>query len=395
MKEIYLDYAATTFVRPEVLKEMQPYFTKNFGNPGSLHNAGLKAKKAIDNARAKIAGIIGAKPEEIIFTGSGTESINLAIKGVARACKKAGKGNHIITSKIEHHAVLDSCKFLEENEGFQVTCLPVDKFGIVNLQELEKAIRPETVLITVMYANNEIGTVQPVQEIAKIAGKHNVLFHTDACQAGYELNVNVQDLGVDLMTLNGSKIYGPKGVGMLYVRKGTPIEAVIHGGGQERNLRSGTENVSGIVGFAKALKICQKEKFKESKRLEKLRDYFIKELKKKIPDIVLNGHPTQRLPNNVNISILGIEGEAILLKLNEFEIFASSGSACTSQSLEPSHVILATGVPYEIAHGSLRFSFGITTTRKQLDYVLKVLPKIVKGLRQLSPVNLKLKDLKK
>jgi cysteine desulfurase len=394
LKEIYLDYAATTFTRPEVLKEMQPYFNKNFGNPSSLHNAGLKAKKALQNAREKIAGIIGSKPEEVIFTGSGTESINLAIKGVARALKKQGKGNHIITSKIEHHAVLDSCRFLQENEGFEITYLNVDKFGTVNLKELEESITEKTILITIMYANNEIGTIQPVKKISEIAKKHNVLFHTDACQAGFEMNVNVQDLGVDLMTLNASKIYGPKGLGMLFVKKGTSIEAIIHGGGQENGLRSGTENVPGIIGFAKALELCQKNKVKEAKRQEKLRNYFIKELKKKIPDIALNGHPIERLPNNVNVSILNIEGEALLLRLNELGIFASSGSACTSTSLEPSHVILATGMPFEIAHGSLRFSLGLSTTKKQIDFVLKVLPGIVKELRQLSPVSLKLKDLK-
>ena len=395
MKEIYLDFAATTFVRPEVKKAMEPYFTREFGNPGSMHSSGLHAKQALDLAREKVAKIINSRIDEVYFTGSGTESINLAVKGVARACKRAGKGNHVITSRIEHHAVMDSCKDLEKNEGFRITYLPVDKFGLINLEELEKAIAPETILITIMYANNEIGTIQQIAEIAKIAKKHNVLFHTDACQAGYELSVNVQELGVDLMTLNGSKIYGPKGVGMLFVKKGTPIVPIIHGGGQEGGLRSGTENIAGIVGFAKALEICQNAREKEAKRLTKLRDYFIKELFKRIPDIMLNGHPVQRLPNNVNVSILSIEGEAVLLKLNEFGIYASSGSACTSHDLEPSHVVLATGVPFEVAHGSLRFTFGITTNKKQLEFVLKALPPIVKELRNLSPVKLTLKDIER
>lgn len=386
MREKYMDFSATTFVRPEVLKAMLPYFSKDFGNPGSLHSKGLKAKNAMDSARQKVAGILGAKSEEIIFTGSGTESINLAIKGVARALKRQGKGNHIITSKIEHHAVLDSCKFLEKSEGFETTFLKVDGKGMISLKEIEESIRPETILISIMYANNEIGTIEPIKEIAKIAKRHNVLFHTDACQAGFELDVNVQDLGVDLMTLNGSKIYGPKGMGMLFVKKGTPIEPIIHGGGQERGLRSGTENVPGIVGFAKALEICQRQKKKEARRQERLRDYFIKGLKARIDGLILNGHQTKRLPNNVNVSIMGIEGEAILLRLNEFGIFASSGSACTSHSLDPSHVVLATGASFEQAHGSLRFSLGLTTTKKDVDFVLAKLPKIVKELRQLSPV---------
>jgi len=386
LREKYMDFSATTFVRPEVLKAMLPYFSKDFGNPGSLHSKGLKAKNAMDSARQKVAGILGAKSEEIIFTGSGTESINLAIKGVARALKRQGKGNHIITSKIEHHAVLDSCKFLEKSEGFETTFLKVDGKGMISLKEIEESIRPETILISIMYANNEIGTIEPIKEIAKIAKRHNVLFHTDACQAGFELDVNVQDLGVDLMTLNGSKIYGPKGMGMLFVKKGTPIEPIIHGGGQERGLRSGTENVPGIVGFAKALEICQRQKKKEARRQERLRDYFIKGLKARIDGLILNGHQTKRLPNNVNVSIMGIEGEAILLRLNEFGIFASSGSACTSHSLDPSHVVLATGASFEQAHGSLRFSLGLTTTKKDVDFVLAKLPKIVKELRQLSPV---------
>lgn len=394
-REIYLDHAATTYVLPEVKREMEKYFIEEFGNPGSVHSAGLRAKATLDKARAKVAKIIGADRKEIIFTGSGTESINLAIKGVSRALKRAGKGNHIIASKIEHHAVLDSCKYLEKKEGFEVSYLDVDKYGLVSLKELENAIKPETILLTIIYANNEIGTIQPIKAIAKIAKRHNILFHADACQAGCALDINVKNLGVDLMTLNGSKIYGPKGIGMLYLKKGTPIEPIIHGGGQEFGLRSGTENVPGIAGFSKALEICQKDRGEEAKRLVALRDYFIKELLRRIPATVLNGHPTKRLPNNVNVSVLNVEGESILLKLNEFGIYASSGSACTSKDLDPSHVITATGRPYEVAHGSLRFSLGRKTTKKDIDFVLATLPKIVKGLRRISPVRLRNGDVVK
>jgi len=388
--EIYLDNAAATSVDSKVKKEMEKYFLKEYGNPGSFNTVGLRAKEAVDTARKKVAKIIVAAPGEIIFTGSGTESINLAIKGTARVLKKKGKGNHIITSTIEHHAVLDTCKYLADEEGFEVTYVKVNKFGLVDPKDVEAAIKGSTILISIMYANNEIGTIQPVSEIGRIARKHNILFHTDACQAGM-LDLNVERLNVDLMTLNGNKIYGPKGTGMLYVKKGTPIQPIVHGGGQEFGLRSGTENVAGIVGFATALEIVRKEKEKEAKRLVKLRDQLIRGVLK-IPKTILNGHPTKRLPNNVNISILNVEGESILLELNEYGICAASGSACTSKSLDPSHVLLAIGLPAEIAHGSLRFTLGKRTTGKDVDKVIKTLPRVVQRLRELSPVSIEMKN---
>ncbi len=384
----YLDYAALTPIDPEVEKEMKKYNSISYGNPGSMHDAGLAAKDALDSAREKIAKILNCSPNEIIFTSGGTESINLAIKGIAFA----SSGRHIITSKIEHHAVLHTCEYLEKN-GFDVTYLNVDKYGLVNPKDVEKAIRDDTILITIMYANNEIGTIEPMEEIGRIAKKHSIPFHTDACQAGL-LDLDVKKLNVDLMTLNSSKIYGPKGVGLLYKRKGIVIEPIVHGGGQEFGLRSGTENLPGIVGFAKALELMQKNKSKESKRLIALRDKLIKGLLK-IPKAFLNGHPAKRLANNVNVSILDIEGEAVLLHLNEKGICASTGSACTAKSLEPSHVITSLGLPYEAAHGSLRFSLGKYTTGKDIDAVLKYLPEIVKNLRLLSPVRLKKEDMRR
>ncbi len=384
----YLDYAALTPIDPEVEKEMKKYNSISYGNPGSMHDAGLAAKDALDSAREKIAKILNCSPNEIIFSSGGTESINLAIKGIAFA----SSGRHIITSKIEHHAVLHTCEYLEKN-GFDVTYLNVDKYGLVNPKDVEKAIRDDTILITIMYANNEIGTIEPMEEIGRIAKKHSIPFHTDACQAGL-LDLDVKKLNVDLMTLNSSKIYGPKGVGLLYKRKGIVIEPIVHGGGQEFGLRSGTENLPGIVGFAKALELMQKNKSKESKRLIALRDKLIKGLLK-IPKAFLNGHPAKRLANNVNVSILDIEGEAVLLHLNEKGICASTGSACTAKSLEPSHVITSLGLPYEAAHGSLRFSLGKYTTGKDIDAVLKYLPEIVKNLRLLSPVRLKKEDMRR
>lgn len=388
---IYLDHAATTYVDSRVKKEMDKYFSEDFGNPGSFNTIGLTAKRAVDKARETIANILGAKPDEIIFTGSGTESINLAIKGVARANKE--KGTHIITTKIEHHAVLETVEYLEKYEGFKVTYLDVDRYGLVDPKEVKKAIQKDTILITIMYANNEIGTIEPIKEIGAIARKHNVLFHTDACQAGCSQDLNVENLNVDLLSLNGSKIYGPKGTGALYLKKGVRIHPIIHGGGQEKGFRSGTENVPGIVGFAKALELCQQEKEKENKRLIKLRDRLIDEILKKIPKTFLNGHPTKRLPNNVNITILDIEGEAMMLYINQYGICASSGSACTSKTLDPSHVITAIGLPFEAAHGSMRFSLGKRTTVEDIDKVIEVLPDIVKTLRKISPVNLEMKDV--
>lgn len=391
-KNIYLDHAATTYVDPRVKKKMEPYFTEKFGNPSAFYDIGLEAKIALDQARKQVADILHANPQEIVFVGSGTESDNLAILGTARANKD--KGNHIITTKIEHHAVLDACKELE-NEGFEVTYLNVDKYGLIDLKALEKAITKKTILVSIMYANNEIGTIQPIKEIAKITKKKGVYFHTDACQAGCSLSLNINELGVDLLTLNGSKIYGPKGTGMLYVKSGVKIKPIIFGGGQEGGLRSGTENVPGIVGFAEALYLAQKERLKESKRLTMLRDKLIKKLVGIIPKSFLNGHPTKRLPNNANLSILDIEGEAMILFLNELGIYTSTGSACTSGSLDPSHVILALGLPYEAAHGSLRMTLGRRTTEKDVDYLILVLPQVVEILRRISPLDLRVREIKK
>lgn len=398
--EIYLDHAATTYVRPEVKAAMNRYFCAEFGNPGSFHTLGLRAKEAVSAARTKVKELINAqKPEEIIFTGSGTESINLAIQGIARANKNIGK--HLITSKIEHEAVLETCKYLEQNEGFEITYLEVDKQGRVRPEDLKKAIRKDTLLISIMYANNEIGTIQPIPELVKVAKElsqkqeHPILFHTDACQAGGVLDIDVNKLGVDLMTINSSKIYGPKGVGMLYVKSGTKIHPLIHGGGQEHRLRSGTENVAGIVGFATALQLAQAEKDQENMRLINLRNKLIKNILEKIPKTFLNGHPTERLPNNVNITFLDVEGESMMLYLNEYGICASTGSACTSYSLDPSHVILALGLPYEAAHGTLRFTFGKRTVEQDIDKILQVLPGIVESLRKISPVNLTVEEVLK
>lgn len=377
---IYLDNAATTPVRKEVLLAMEPYFSEKYGNPSSMHQLGLEANYAVSESREKIANILNCASDEIIFTSGGTESVNFAIKGTAFAHKK---GN-IITQKTEHHAVLHTCKWLE-TRGFEITYLNVDKFGLVNLKDVESAIKKDTILVSIMYANNEIGTIQPIKEIADICKRKKVLFHTDACQAAGYSDIDVKKLGIDLMTINGSKIYGPKGVGLLYVKKGVRLTPLIHGGGQEFGLRSGTENVPAIVGFAKALELAQKEKEIESKRLTILRDKLISELLK-IPNSRLNGHPTTRLPNNANISFYGVEGESVLLMLNEKGIFASTGSACSARSLEPSHVLLAIGLKHDWAHGSIRFSLGQTTSKTDIDHVLRVFPKIISDLRGISPV---------
>ena len=393
MREKYLDHSATTYVRPEVVESMQKYYSENYGNPGSFHYKGLEANEALNSARERVAEVLGAKPDEIIFTGSGTESCNMAVKGIAKSLKR--KGKHIITSTIEHHAIMDSCDYLERHEDYEVTYVDVNKDGIIDPEEIQKAIRPDTILISIMYANNEIGTIQPIKEIAKIAKEAGVVMHTDACQASGSLDINVQNLGVDMLTLNGSKIYGPKGVGILYLRKGVRIVPLIHGGGQERNLRSGTENVPGIMGFATALELAQSEKEEESKRLIELRDYLIKRVTEEIPECWLNGHPTKRLPNNANITFLNIEGEAIILLLNEYKIYVSSGSACTSKTLDPSHVIVSMGMPYEAAHGSIRFTLGKVNTKKDIDELMEVLPEIIEKLRGISPVHLKASEVKK
>lgn len=384
-KFIYLDHAATTPLDPRVKEAMEPFFVDHFGNPGGFYELGRIGKEAVDQARETIAGILNCTHREILFTGSGTESDNLAIFGVARM--QQGKGKHIIISSIEHHAVEMPAKALTK-EGFEVTELPVDKFGRVNVEDLKNALREDTILVSVMYANNEIGTIQPIKEIAEVLKDHQAYFHTDACQASGALPIDVQELGVDLMTLNGSKMYGPKGVGILYLRKGVRLKPLVYGGGQERGLRSGTENVPYIVGFAKALELAEESREAEVKRLTAMRDRMTKELIERIPKTILNGHPTDRLPNSVNVSILDIEGEAFTLFLNELGIYASTGSACTSASLDPSHVILATGLPYECAHGSIRFTLGRHTTDEEIDYVLDAVPAIVKILRQISPLNL-------
>ena len=393
---VYLDHAATTYVDPEVKKMMDPYFTKNFANPSGLYAIGRQSNGAVNDARRKIAEILGTLQDTIIFTGGGSESDNLAIFGVAR--KHADKGKHIITTKIEHHAVLHSCHQLEK-EGFEITYLSVDEFGKINVEDFKKALRKDTILVSIMYANNEIGTVQPIAEIGKEILKwrktSNTVypyFHSDACQASGALDLMVEKLHVDLLTINGSKIYGPKGVGVLYKRRGVNIQPLIFGGAQEMHLRAGTENVPGIVGMAKALDLAQKNKIKENARLIKLRNYFWQKLEAKIPRVKLNGSKladeTVRLPNNLNVTILDIEGEALLLYLDEYGIVCSTGSACTSESLDPSHVLIACGLPYEYAHGSLRFTLGKCNTRQDVDYVMKYLPAIVDRLRQFSPVRL-------
>ena len=389
MKRIYLDYAATTPTHPEVMKEMLPFFNQIYGNPSSIYQLAQRAKGAVEEARKKVAELINAKPEEIIFTSGGTEADNLAIKGVAWANKK--KGNHIITSKIEHHAVLNTCKWLEK-QGFKVTYISVDKYGIINLDELKDSLTDKTILISIMHANNEVGTIQPLLEISKIAQRRGIYFHTDAVQTVGKVPTDVKESGVDLLSLSGHKLYGPKGVGALYIRKGVKVLPLIHGGHHERNKRAGTENVPGIVGLGKACELAAREMATERRKLKMLRDRLYKGLSEQIEDIVLNGHPQNRLPGNLNICVKYVEGESMLINLDLEGICASSGSACTSGSLEPSHVLLAMGIPPEIAHGSLRFSLGRDTTEKEIDRVIEVLPPIVKKLRAMSPFGKKIKS---
>jgi len=395
-KEIYLDFAATTPTRKEAFSAAEPYFSEKFGNPSSFHLKGLEAKKALKDAREGIAKVLNCAPEEIIFTGSGTESINLAIKGVAfkHMLKNKGEGNEcpasgiFITQKTEHHAVLETIKWLEKF-GFKGIELGVDENGLLKLEELALALREnegKVLLVSVMYANNEIGTIQPIEEIAKMCHAHGALLHTDGCQGAEYLGLDAKKLGVDMMTLNGSKVYGFKGTGLLYKRAGVEVEPLLHGGGHEGGLRSGTENVPGIVAFAKAIELAEKEKKLEGARLTKLRDYFISRVEKEIPKVKVNGHRKQRLPNNVNISFEGVEGESILLRLNEKGICASTGSACTSQSLEPSHVLTAIGRDHATAHGSIRFTLGKSTTKAEIDFVLKELKETIEFLRKISPI---------
>ncbi|MHB1125441.1 MAG: cysteine desulfurase NifS [Bacillota bacterium] len=383
MKKIYLDHSATTPVDPEVAEIMLTYMTRHFGNPSSIHSFGREAKKAMEEAREKIAALIGARPDEIVFTSGGTEADNMAIIGAALGNKN--KGNHIIASSIEHHAAIDSCKFLER-QGFQVTYLPVDSEGLVSVEDVEKAITDQTILITVMHVNNEVGTIQPIEEIGALARPRGIIFHTDAVQSVGKIPVDVNKLQVSMLTVSAHKIYGPKGVGCLYIRKGTRLQSLAHGGGQERKRRPGTENLPGIVGFGKAAELAGHALAEEAARQTILRDRLISGLMEKIDHMQLNGHPTKRIPGNVNVSIHFVEGESLLLSLDMEGIAASSGSACTSGSLDPSHVLLAMGMSHEIAHGSLRMTLGKDSTDEDIDNVLGKLPPIVNKLRAMSPL---------
>jgi cysteine desulfurase len=362
---------------------MLPYFVDAFGNPSSIYSLGQKAKAAVEEARQKIAALIGARDEEIVFTSGGTEADNFAIKGVAYANEH--RGNHIITSHIEHHAVLETCKFLEK-QGSKITCLSVDKYGLIDPDDVRRAITNKTILISVMHANNEVGTIEPIAEIGEIAREKGIYFHTDAVQTVGHISVKVEELGVDLLAMSSHKLYGPKGMGALYIRQGTRITSFVHGGGQERGHRASTENVPGIVGFGKAVEIAQEEMGEEAQRLASFRDRLIRGLFERIDRIHLNGHPSQRLPNNVNVSIEFVEGESMLLNLDLNGIAASTGSACSSSSLKPSHVLLALGLSPEQAHCSLRFSLGQGTTEEDIEHVLKILPSIVSRLRSMSPL---------
>jgi len=378
---VYLDYAATTPLDPRVLEAMKPYFYKKFGNSMSLHSWGLEAKQALEESRAIVAKFMNADSEEVIFTGSATESINSVLKGIAFANKE--KGKHIITSAIEHHAVLESCKWLEK-QGFEVTYLPVDKYGFVDLEKLKASIRNDTVLVSIMHANNEIGTIEPIEEIGKICKEKDVLFHTDAVQSFGKIPIDVNKMNIDLLSLSAHKFYGPKGVGATFIRKGTSIDPLLHGGGHEFGLRSSTENVASIVGLAEAVKLRAKEMNQEAKKLTKLRDYLIRSVLK-IENSYLNGHPTKRLPNNANFCFAFIEGEALVIQLDSYGIAASTGSACSSSTLEPSHVLMAIGLKHEEAHGSLRLSLGKWTKKSEIDYTTKVLPRVIENLRKISP----------
>lgn len=382
-KIIYLDNAATTQLDEEVFGEMKPYFVEHYGNPSSVYSIASETKKAINIARERVAQCIGANTSEIYFTNGGTESDNWAIKGIAESY--ADKGKHIITTKIEHHAILHTCEYLEK-KGFEITYLNVDENGIVNLEELEKSIRRDTILISIMFANNEIGTIEPIKEIGEIAKKHNVVFHTDAVQAFGHVPINVNDMNIDLLSASGHKFNGPKGIGFLYIRKNIKLKSYIHGGAQERQRRAGTENVPAIVGLGAAAEIAYNHMEERTAYEIELRDYLIEQIEKNFEFVRLNGHPTKRLPNNVNFCFRFIEGESLLISLDMEGICASSGSACTSGSLDPSHVLLAIGLPHEIAHGSLRLTLSHTTTKQDLDYVVEQLKDIVKRLRTMSPL---------
>ncbi|MBO6062024.1 MAG: cysteine desulfurase NifS [Clostridia bacterium] len=383
MKRIYLDNAATTRLLPEVLEAMTPYMTEIYGNPSSPHFFGQQVAAALDNARAQVAAGIGAEPGEIIFMSGGTEADNTAIRGIAERYSK--RGRHIITTAVEHHAVLHTCQLLEK-QGYEVTYLPVDEYGMVTAEQVREAIRPDTVLVSVMFANNEVGTIMPIPEIGAVCHEKGVFFHTDAVQAVGHVKIDVKAMNIDMLSMSAHKFHGPKGVGALYVRKGIVLPSLIAGGAQERNRRAGTENVPGIVGMGKAIELACAGLEENAAKMTALRDKLIRELPERIPEIKLNGHPTKRLPNNVNFSIKYIEGESILLMLDLNGIAASSGSACTSGSLDPSHVLLAMGLTHEIAHGSVRMTLSEETTEEDVDYVLDVLPKVAKRLRDMSPL---------
>ena len=383
MHPIYMDYAATTPTDQRVVEAMLPCFGEIYGNPSSLHGFGQEARAAMEGARAKIAAFLGAKPAEIVFTSGGTESDNFAIKGVAWANRK--KGDHVITSAIEHHAVLETCRFLEK-EGFRVTYLPVDGNGLVDPADVVKAITDRTILISIMHANNEIGTIQPIAEIGRIAKGKGICFHTDAVQTFGHLPFTVDELNIDLLSASAHKLYGPKGMGLLYIRKGTRITPLVHGGDQESGRRASTQNVPGIVGFGKAVELAAATLHEEEVRLTSLRDRFIRGIFERIDGIHLNGHPTRRLPNNINLSVESIEGEGMILSLDMMGIACSTGSACSSSSLEPSHCLLAIGLPHELSHGSLRFSLGMYTKEGDIDAVLEALPQVVGRLRAMSPL---------
>lgn len=382
-KIIYLDHAATTAARKEVVEAMMPYFTENFGNPSSIYSFAAANKKVITDVRETIAASLNTNAQDIYFTAGGSESDNWALKATAEAYKN--KGNHIITSKIEHHAILHTCEYLEKN-GFEVTYLDVDENGIVRLDQLKEAIRPDTILISIMFANNEIGTIQPIKEIGQIAKEHGVLFHTDAVQAYGQLPIDVEELNIDMLSASGHKLNGPKGIGFLYIRKGLKLRSFVHGGAQERSRRAGTENVTGIVGLGKAVEIAMATMEERTKKETELRDYLITRILAEIPYARLNGDRVKRLPNNVNISFQFIEGESMLIMLDMAGICGSSGSACTSGSLDPSHVLLAIGLPHEIAHGSLRLTLGEENTKEEMDYVVEQLKEIVGKLRSMSPL---------
>ncbi len=382
-RQIYLDNAATTKVSETVLEAMLPYFSEYYGNASSIYSLGAKSKEAISQSREILAGTLGARENEIYFTAGGTEADNWAIKAAAEAY--ASKGKHIITSKIEHHAVLHTCQYLER-QGYEVSYIDVDENGIVKLEELKKAIRPDTILISIMFANNEIGTIQPIKEVGKIAGEHGILFHTDAVQAYGQIPIHVDEYGIDMLSASGHKLCGPKGVGFLYIRKGVKIRSFIHGGAQERKRRAGTENVPGIVGLGKAAQEAAETMKERAERETALRDYLIERMLREIPYTRLNGDARKRLPNNANFSFQFIEGESLLIMLDMEGISGSSGSACTSGSLDPSHVLLAIGLPHEIAHGSLRLTLGADTTKEDLDYVVEKTKQIVERLRSMSPL---------